>query len=697
MLPKILIVDDHIDNVRLIEFMLDGLPLATDSASNGLEALDKINTQSYALILMDVQMPKMDGFECVAEIRKQKKFQHIPIIFLTAIGNTQRYVGQGYRLGAVDYIIKPVDEEALISKIKIFLELYRRQQETQEALAQVRELQRKYEQILNFTAEGIIGIDMAHSITFANTAACTLLTASQKELIGSSIKDIIAPDTSQEEWSRSDFVQILEDGQCHQQEDRFFWRKGSYQFPVQYTQSSIIENERVLGGVLVFQDISERKNIESRLVSLAKFDQLTGLANRTLYWEFLEKSIEVSKRGNSPLYLIFIDLDQFKEINDSLGHDAGDLLLIQASERLKSSLRSADLIARLGGDEFAVLIQQVNSEDDVGALAGKLIQTFSEPFQLYGEEVYIGCSAGIACCPNDGDDATKLTKAADTAMYNAKQSGRNTFRFFKSDMQVRVRAHLEIASELRQALRNDEIIPYFQPKVDLGNQKYVGAEALARWQHSTKGLVSPGIFIPVAEDSGLITPLGEKMLIAAGLQAKIWQNLMPEDSFFRISVNVAAKQLQNKDFAKNILSIIEKYDLNPSTLELELTETGLMGSGIYLTKALHTLRSEGIQISIDDFGTGYSSLAYLKRLPIDTLKIDQAFVRDIGEDSADESIIKAIIQMSHSLGLKVVAEGVETQEQLSFLEMLGCNYAQGFLFERPQPAQVLEATLRNFI
>ncbi|MCG8316569.1 MAG: EAL domain-containing protein [Pseudomonadales bacterium] len=680
---RILIVDDTKDNVALLKAVLEEFPTELDVAYNGEEALKKVDEFDYALILMDVNMPVMGGFECVDKIRAQPHYRHIPIIFITAIGDRREFIDRGYQSGAVDYISKPVDADALCSKVNIFLELKRKQLETDVALSQVRALQRNYEQILNYTAEGILGLDTENFIHFANAAACTLLTVPKDKLIGTNIKDYVDPHSKEKEWLESDFVQIFRDGQCNQSDDSFFWRQKTYQFPVQYTQSSILDGEDIQGGVIVFQDVSERKEIENELINLAKFDQLTGLANRTLYWEFLEKSIEVAKRQAHGIYIIFIDLDHFKEINDTLGHDAGDLLLVQASERLRSTLRSADLISRLGGDEFAVIIQHAESDESVAGVCQKLIATFEQPFQIFGKEAYIGCSLGVARFPGDGTDASSITKAADTAMYSAKHGGRNNYQFFHGEMHTRVQAHMEVANELRTALKTKQIIPYYQVKVDFQSQQYIGAEALARWVHTDKGIIAPDVFIPVAEDTGLIANIGETMIQQASEDFLRLQSEIDLPSPFRVSINISAKQVQDQNFAGRILQLLEQQGISPESVELELTETSIINAFVKIRKELMILKQAGVHISIDDFGTGYSSLAYLKQLPIDTLKIDKVFVRDIGQEGDDESIVRAIISLGHSLGMKVLAEGVETHQQIEFLLSEGCDQAQGFFFGRP--------------
>ncbi|OUS26810.1 hypothetical protein A9Q99_16465 [Gammaproteobacteria bacterium 45_16_T64] len=688
--PKVLIVDDINDNIFLMEITLEDLPISTDSATSGEEAISLAQKNEYVAILMDINMPGMDGFECIRRIREIPGHQLTPVIFITAAGNMDDYVERGYAVGAIDYLNKPIEERVICSKVSILISLFTERKNSEEALRKVQQLQRQHEQLLNFTADGIVGLDTENIVTFANTAACTLLTATLKSIIGQPFKNFIDPLLDEQQWEQSDFVQTFKEGQCNQSDNTFFWRNQQAKFPVQYTQSSIVEDDIFQGGVVIFQDISERKEIENQLVNLAKFDQLTGLSNRTLYWEFLEKVTAYSKRTNDNLCVMFIDLDHFKEINDSLGHDAGDLLLVQATERLKSVLRNADLISRLGGDEFAVVIQQLTNINDIATVAQKIIDVIAEPFFLFDKESYIGASIGIASFPEHGMDATTLTKAADTAMYHAKQHGRNTYKFFDNDMHMRIQSHLEVSNDLRIAIKQQDLEPYYQPIIKISDQKLNGFEALVRWNHKEKGLVSPGLFIPVAEESGLIEDIGNLMLLLAGKQANDW---FCNETDMTIAINVAAKQLKQKDFSQQILRLLDNQHISPHYIKLELTESALMDDPNDVIRQLHELRDVGITIAIDDFGTGYSSLSYLKKFPIDFLKIDQSFVREIGEDKNDEAIINAIIQMAHSLGLKVIAEGVETKEQLGFLKNLDCDYAQGYLFSKPVPWREAEQFL----
>ncbi len=681
---KLLVVDDAEENSFVISTILDDFPIQIDSVLDGHEAIQKIAENDYFAVLMDIHMPEMDGFECVRRIRELIPYKHIPILFFSAVALDEDALNRGYHLGAVDYIEKSANPIIIRSKVRIFLELAQRNEVAEEALAALAENQRNQDLMLNHIADGVIAVDNAHKITYANTAACTLLTDIRKNLLGTDIKDIVGPTLSDISWDQSSIVQTFKEGQCQHCDDTYFWRNKKHKFPVQFTQSSILSGNDVVGGMLVFQDISERKELEKKLVSMTNYDPLTGLANRTSYWDFLEKTLSLASRSGESIYVLFIDLDNFKEVNDSLGHDAGDLLLVHAAERLRGLIRSSDMVARLGGDEFSIIIQQVKNEEEVAHICKKLMASFEEQFSIFGQDIHVGCSVGISHYPSDGKDVITLSKAADTAMYEAKKFGKNDYRFYEPKMQKQVKESIGLKNDLKLGLKNNEIIPYFQVKVDISSGKCIGAEALARWNKSSNEMISPAYFIPAAEKLGLISKIGDQVFRQASSTTKKCMGFV-ENKDFCISVNVSPKQLLEEGFVSGVVEFLDRIGLDAHNLELELTETVVMNHEAYVLAKLRYLRNVGVKISIDDFGTGYSSLAYLKKLPIDTLKIDQSFIRDIGHDSKDENIVRAVVNMAHDLGLTVIAEGVETEYQLQFLKDLSCDYGQGYLFSEPLP------------
>ncbi|MFC1747285.1 putative bifunctional diguanylate cyclase/phosphodiesterase [Pseudomonadota bacterium] len=382
--------------------------------------------------------------------------------------------------------------------------------------------------------------------------------------------------------------------------------------------------------------------------------------------------------------MFFLDLDRFKNINDTLGHAFGDELLKQVPKRITDCLRKGDTVARLGGDEFSILLEDVNDISAVSDVAGKLVDALAKPFDVHGRDLYISTSMGISLCPDDSVDANTLIKYADTAMYRAKDVGRNNYQFYSADMGARAFERMTLESSARTALEEEEFLLHYQPQVDLKTGRIVGAEALIRWQHPKMGLIPPDKFIPLLEDTGLIVPVGEWVLSQACQQLKQWQSTINKD--LRMSVNLSVRQFHDESLHRIIEEVITKNELMPADLEMEITESVLMESRQASLDNLVALKKLGVRLSIDDFGTGYSSLSYLKRFPVDSLKIDRSFVRDVTSDPDDAAIVIAIIGMAHSLNLEVVAEGVETQQQMTFLKDHACEYMQGFVFSRPVPA-----------
>jgi diguanylate cyclase (GGDEF)-like protein len=428
-----------------------------------------------------------------------------------------------------------------------------------------------------------------------------------------------------------------------------------------------------------------RLDSEARLAYLAQFDPLTGLPNRTLLADRFAMMIVQARRRSASLGVLFVDLDDFKMVNDTQGHAAGDELLKEAARRLQSTLRDGDMVARISGDEFAVVLSDLARPDDAAIVAQKILECLAKPFDIRGQESVVTASIGIATFPADGDNAEALLGAADAAMYRAKQSGRNAFQFFTAEINQRTRARAMLGIELRRALDRREFSLHYQPKIDLTSGRPCGAEALLRWEHPERGRVAPVDFIPVLEETGLIVPVGEWVLRKACEDLKNWQRsggpIMP------VAVNLSARQFRQHDLDERIRSIVAAAGVDPSLLELEITESQLMHDPDHAIRVLERLGAAGLRIAIDDFGTGYSSLAYLTRFPLASLKIDRSFVADVLSDEADATIVRTIIDMAHTLGFTVVAEGVERDAQAAFLRKLGCEQAQGFLFARPMPAR----------
>jgi diguanylate cyclase (GGDEF)-like protein len=448
----------------------------------------------------------------------------------------------------------------------------------------------------------------------------------------------------------------------------------------------------ILGTALSMRILQQRRRADDRVQHIAFHDDLTSLPNRLMLIQCLDRALSQHRRGGSQLAILFMDLDRFKVINDSLGHEVGDVLLRQVADRLRAQSREGDTVARIGGDEFVVLIENGENLKDISACARRLVERLSAPYLLGNNDCHVTLSIGISVFPSDGSDSQALLKAADVAMYRAKQMGRNNYQYYLPTMNVHTVERLELESDLSHALERGEFLLYYQPKVEIKTGTITGTEALLRWNHPLRGLVPPMDFISLAEETGLIVPIGEWVLATACAQNKLWQD--QGLTKLGIAVNLSARQFADSQLLPKLTRIIHASGINPSSLELEITESMVMSHGESAVAVLEQLKSIGVQIAIDDFGTGYSSLGYLKRFPIDTIKVDRSFIRDIPADAGDMKIAHAIIAMAHALRLKVVAEGVENAEQLKFLRVQHCDAAQGYFLYRPLPADEVAEVLK---
>jgi diguanylate cyclase (GGDEF)-like protein len=443
-------------------------------------------------------------------------------------------------------------------------------------------------------------------------------------------------------------------------------------------------NGLVAGSVLVFRDAAVALALAAQISKLSERDSLTGLPNRLLLYDRIGQVIARARRDAGQIAVLFLDLDNFKHINDSLGHSAGDKLLQSVAKRLMECVRDPDTVSRQGGDEFTAVLQDLKHPEDAVLAANRILEAVAETHSIEGHDLHITASIGVSIYPDDGLDADTLIKNADTAMYQAKESGRHTYRFFKPEMNARAVDRQSLEEDLRCALERKELALHYQPKINLNTGAIAGAEALLRWTHPTRGSIPPLRFIPVAEDSGMILPIGAWVLREACMQARAWADAgLPA---ITMAVNVSAVQFRNENFIRDLFAILSETGLDTRLLELEVTESVLMKHPESTTPILKALRKEGIQVAVDDFGTGYSSLNYLQLFPIDALKIDQSFIRRIDGNPDDTAIVSAIIAMGKNLHLRVIAEGVETLEDLTFLKARGCDNAQGYYFSRPVPS-----------
>jgi diguanylate cyclase (GGDEF)-like protein/PAS domain S-box-containing protein len=562
-------------------------------------------------------------------------------------------------------------------------------------------LSRQHEMVLKSAGEGIFGLDLDGNATFVNPAAARMTGWKVRELLGRPLHDILhhtKPDGTPYFEEQCPVYAALKTGTAHSRDDEVFWRKDGTSFPVEYVSTPMLQDGEVVGAVVTFKDITERKALEEQLHHQAFHDPLTGLANRALFMDRLEHALTRANRRGSKVAVLFTDLDNFKVINDSLGHKAGDQLLIAVAERLKAHLRPEDTAARLGGDECTILVEDVTSVGEVIQIAERVADILHPPFTLDEQEVFATVSTGIALSSSAQEQPADLLRHADLAMYRAKHRGKARYELFEPSMDAKAVERLMLETGLRRALVRQEFRVYYQPIVSLGDDKVAGVEALVRWEHPQRGLLLPKEFLSIAEETGLIMRIGQWVLREACKQARVWQERYPGTPPLTISVNLSTSEFFHPELVAEVLG---ESGIDPASLQLEITEGAMTSNGTYSTdRTLRNLKRMGVQLAIDDFGLGYSSLSYLKRFPVDFLKIDRSFVAGLGQEpngvsTKDTEIVKAMIDLTHALGLRVIAEGVETSEQLAQLRNMKCDLAQGNYFSEPLPSGALAVILEE--
>ena len=572
---------------------------------------------------------------------------------------------------------------AEFEKVRLSLNDYQTQLERRDAA--LREKETRLRAVLDNVVDGILTIDEHGVIESCNPAVTRIFARAEQDIIGSNMTQLIAASALQ--TYSAYYQQCAQRAQPGNETCELIAQRGDGpEFPIEIALSKMQVAQRQF-CIAVIRDITERQRAQAHLVHLANYDELTGLPNRTLFRDRLLQAVARAQREDRLVAVVFFDLDQFKKINDTLGHHAGDQLLLGASKRLQETLRGSDTVARLGGDEFMIILESVRHVDEVTDIVTKLLQSLEKPFLLEGQEAFVAASAGISIYPFDDTGIDNLVKNADTAMFRAKEQGGNTYQYFKAEMNAKSVQRLTLDRGLRHALERNEFALHYQPRVDLNSGAIRGMEALLRWHSPELGSIPPAQFIPLLEETGLIMPVGYWVLKTACEQTRLWHNAGYD---LHVSVNLSIRQFRQKDLVKQFRALWQTAGLDPTRLELEITEGLLVENMDAAVSILGDLHNDGVRISIDDFGTGYSSLAYLKRLPIDTIKIDRSFVKDIAENPDDAAITAAIVALARSLRMKVTAEGIETQAQLDYLKALGCDEAQGFYFSKPLPVPEFE-------
>jgi diguanylate cyclase (GGDEF)-like protein/PAS domain S-box-containing protein len=684
----VLVVDDDMMMRLLARETLEQAGFRVEEAEDGEAAVSAFQALRPDVVMLDVLMPVLDGFDTCAALRRLDGGMHVPILMMTGLDDTDS-INRVYEVGATDFITKPIAWPMLGHRVNYVLRANRAFVDLTQSQARLTNAQRiaqlghwEWDIRTDHVQRSdevcrILGLT-PQQMAPAHAAFTSLIHPQDRRIV----EDAVYAALHRQQPFSIDFRIVQPDGATrivHEQAEVVYDAAG---------------NATRMQGTT--QDITERKRAEEQIQQLALYDSLTGLPNRHLFKEQLTRAVARAERTGELVVMLSLDLDRFKRINDTLGHEVGDLLLKETAARLNCSVRQTDYvtrrdsdarnhcIARQGGDEFSVLLTDLSQAQGAAKVAQRILDVISEPFRFGDNEIVIGASIGIAVYPLDGADCDTLLKNADAAKSYAKEHGKNTYEYYDQNMNASAVQKLTLESSLRRALERNEFSLFYQPKIDVNSRSIVGVEALIRWHHPERGLVSPAEFIPVAEETGLIIPIGEWVLRTACAQIRAWLDagITPVP----IAINLSATQFHQQNICELVTAALRDYRVAADMLEIEITESAAMQNAQATSATLHRLKAIGVSIAIDDFGTGYSSLSYLKRFPIDSLKIDRSFVTELPGNQDDASIAQAVITMGHALRLKIVAEGVETEAQLDFLAANFCDEMQGYYFARPQPA-----------
>ena len=691
-LKLLLLVEDNPGDARLLREMLNEAgahKTEMTQAESMREAERHLAQASFDIVLLDLGLPDAQGLEAVRRARAVAP--RVPLVVLTGLDD-ETLATRALQEGAQDYLIKgQIEKRGLLRALRYAIE----RKIMEEALFVVKE---RAQVTLNCIGDAVVCTDISGNITFLNLVAEKMTGWPWEEAVGRPMAEVfrILDAVTRETSPNPMDAAMGQNRTVHLPENCILIRRDGFETPIEDSVAPIHDREgKATGAVIVFRDVSAARAMAAEMTHSAQHDFLTGLPNRVLLNDRVNQAITMAPRHGKKVAVLFLDLDGFKHINDSLGHPIGDKLLQSIAKRLVNCVRSSDTVSRQGGDEFVVLLSEMEQSEHAAISALRILQAVAEAHTIDQHDLHVTASIGVSVFPDDGKDAETLVKNADTAMYQAKENGRQSYQFFKPAMNVRAVEWQSIEENLRRALERQEFALHYQPKIDLRTGKISGAEALLRWTHPGRGLVSPAQFIPVAEDCGLILPIGQWVLREACKQARAWADAGL--ALATMAVNISSMEFRDGSFVESVFTTLVETGLDPKSLELELTESVLMKRAESAASVLKTLRAKGVQIAVDDFGTGYSSLSYLRKFPIDALKIDQSFVRQITSTPDDTTIVTAVISMGRSLKLRVVAEGVETQGEMAFLQARLCDEAQGYYFSRPVPPLQFANLLKNGI
>ncbi|XPV74787.1 MAG: EAL domain-containing protein [Desulfovibrio sp.] len=707
---EILIVDDERVNLVLLQGMLRDFDINIVTATSGEEAMSLVSHHDFALILLDVMMPHMNGFELAYILNSHPKTKHVPIIFITAISKDREHMFRGYKTGAVDYLIKPIESEILRSKVHVFIELYE-QRRAQERIAEelkdtidklkssqtaLQENEERYKTVAEYAYDWESWSAPDGTFVYISPS-CERITGYPPERFrqDSGFVEEIIHSNDLEKWQQ--YIRGGTDG-SHELDYRIFHMDGKIRWVSQVKRNVYGSEGEYLGVRSSIRDITAKKALEEAMDHQALHDPLTGLANRLLLQKLIEKALE--RRNGTPrssFALLFMNIDRFKVLNESLGHDFGDKFLIEVGKRLVETVQPGDTVSRFSGDEYVLLLRNLDSPRVVLQAAEKVQAHIQRPFLIDGQEVQVTCSIGIVTGPRDYDTAKDMLQNTTIALNMAKQAGRNRFFFYDPSMHERAMELMTIETDLRRAVRNGEFVVYMQPIIDLKTLRLQGFESLVRWVHPEKGMISPDSFIPLAEETGIIVDIDDFVLRESCRQYARWQEKYPtQASQIFISVNLSAHQFRTENLVWSIQDVFRDEGVSPTQFHLELTETALMADAQKTVEILELLQEVGFKVCVDDFGTGYSSLSYLQSFSLDKLKVDLSFVRNIHVSHDDRKIVKTIVDLGQSLGLEVVAEGIELEKHQELLQKMGCDYGQGYFFSKPLPVAEAEEYFYNY-